>query len=113
MPNRKPRQYNLVYITVNFLTEKYIGKKLMIKFLMSVVTAIASFVGLLGISHAAIATPVVSQAASLAVDTIKEPVNLNTIGSLNQLTNQDTQEFFAHLGCSCATCTATEYNRSL
>ena len=86
----------------------------MIKFLMSVVTAIASFVGLLGISNAAIANPVaVSQVTPVASNTLKQQVDLNTTGSLLQLTNQDAQEFFAHLGCSCATCTTSEYNRSL
>ena len=80
----------------------------MIKFLMSVVTAITSFVGLLGISNAAVANPVVvSQAAPVAADVLEKPVSLNTASSLLQLTNQDAQEFFAHLGCSCATCTQT------
>lgn len=80
----------------------------MIKFIASLLTTVASFLGIFGISDA-VAAPVVVETP---VNTI-QPVSLNETGSLWQLDNKDAQDFFAHLGCSCAVCagvvdTATE-----
>ena len=76
----------------------------MIKFLMSLITLFISFFGLLGTANSG-ATPVVNQELKpLASSFLEQPVSLNVSASLWQLTNQDSQNTFPHLGCSCATC---------
>lgn len=80
----------------------------MIKFLMGVIAAFSSFIGLLGTANSALATPIINQKlAPTTYSSVEQPVNLNVSSSLWQLTNQDAQDIFAHLGCSCAACSQT------
>ena len=80
----------------------------MIKFLMGLITAFASFIGLLGTTNSALATPVVNQEITpLVSNSVEQSINLNVSGSLWQLTNRDTKDIFDHLACSCAACSQT------
>ena len=77
----------------------------MIKFLLGLITAVTSFVGLLGIGNAALATSIVNQEIEpLSFDALEQPVSLNVCDSLWQLNNQEAKNIFDHLGCSCADC---------
>ena len=84
----------------------------MIKFLISLITAVTSFIGLLGNTNSALATPIVEPIESLVSNSLEQPVNLNVSSSLWQL-NQDSKDIFAHLGCSCAACSQVEVNNLL
>ena len=77
----------------------------MIKFLMALITAFTSFIGLLGINNSALATPVPTQEIQPVVfDSVGQTVNLNLTASLWQLDSQNTKNIFDHLGCACAAC---------
>ncbi len=75
----------------------------MIRFILGLVTALASFLGWLGFSESVVAAPTVDLSTEVSIKAT-QPVNLNQASSLWQLSNQDSQEFFAHLGCNCAAC---------
>lgn len=84
----------------------------MIKFLIGLITAVASFIGLIGNTNSVLATPIVEPIDSLVSNSLEQPVNLNVSSSLWQL-NQDSKDIFAHLGCSCAACSQVEVNNLL
>lgn len=84
----------------------------MIKFLLSLITAVVSFIGLLGNTDSALANPTTEPIDSLVSNSLEQPANLNISGSLWQL-NQDSKDIFAHLGCSCAACSQVEVNNLL
>ena len=72
----------------------------MIKFLLSLITAVTSFIGLLGNTNSALANPTIEP---IVRESLEQPVNLNISGSLWQL-SRDSKDIFDHLGCSCAAC---------
>lgn len=84
----------------------------MIKFLLSLITAVTSFIGLIGNTNSALATPIVKPIEPIVSNSLEQPVNLNVSSSLWQL-NQDSKDIFAHLGCSCAACSQVEVNNLL
>ena len=84
----------------------------MIKFLIGLITAVTSFIGLIGNTNSALANPIVEPIESIVSNSLEQPVNLNVSASLWQL-NQDSKDIFAHLGCSCAVCSPVEVNNSL
>lgn len=85
----------------------------MIKFLLGLITAVSSFVGLLGNANSALATPVVVRELEPVVNTcLEQPVNLNVSNSLWHLSDRDSKNIFTHLGCSCAACSQVEVNHS-
>lgn len=84
----------------------------MIKFLLSLITAVTSFIGLIGNTNSALATPIVKPIEPIVSNSLEQPVNLNVSSSLWQL-NQDSKDIFAHLGCSCAACSQIEVNNLL
>ena len=72
----------------------------MIKFLIGLITAVTSFIGLIGNTNSALANPTIEP---IVRDSLEQPVNLNISSSLWQL-NHDSKDIFDHLGCSCAAC---------
>ena len=78
----------------------------MIKYLISLITTVASFVALLLFGNTAVANPVANSTVTQAPsDTVMEVVNLNVNSPFLQLNNQTAASNFDHLGCSCAVCT--------
>ena len=78
----------------------------MIKYLISLMTTVASFVALLLFGNTAVANPVANSTVTQAPsDTVMEVVNLNVNSPFLQLNNPTADSIFAHLGCSCAVCT--------
>jgi hypothetical protein len=85
----------------------------MIKFLIGLITAITSFIGLIGNTNSALATPIVEPIESLVSNSLEQPVNLNLSSSLWQLGDRDSKDIYPHLGCSCAACSQVEVNNLL
>ena len=80
----------------------------MIKFLVGLITTFAGFIGLLGTTNSALATPVVKpETKPLVSNSLKQPVSLDVSNSLWQLTDRDAKDIFDHLGCCCAACSQT------
>lgn len=84
----------------------------MIKFLMSLIAVVTSFIGLLGNTNS-VATPVVENLKPIVRNSLEQPVNLNVSSSLWQLSDLDSKDIFPHLGCSCAACSQVEVNNLL
>ncbi len=77
----------------------------MIKYLISLMTVLASFVGLLLGASPANANPVeVSISAKVPTNSITKTVNLNLSSPFLQLNNKTATSIFEHLGCSCTMC---------
>ena len=87
----------------------------MIKFVIGLITAFTSFIGLLGITNSALATPIANQQLDTVVSpSVEQSVSLNVSSSLWQLSDGNAKDIFDHLSCSCAACSQKlETNDSL
>lgn len=78
----------------------------MMKNLLRLLAASASFVALLLVANTAIAAPKINNSLAQTVNqTALQQVSLNVISPDLELINEQNNSMFDHLGCSCSICT--------
>ncbi|MDJ0650833.1 MAG: hypothetical protein QNJ60_19230 [Xenococcaceae cyanobacterium MO_188.B19] len=83
----------------------------MIRKLISIITAFASFIGLVLIGNNAMANPVENSTVTQESYTkVVKVVNLNVSSPFLELNNKTPISMLEHLGCSCGMCTQRTNN---